>query len=100
MPIYEYRCKACGLEFERWQRISDTNPATCEACGSEDVARLVSMSSFHLKGSGWYVTDYKGKSPGNGAATEANAKAETPATKTESSTPAAKPSESKAATAD
>ena len=59
MPIYEYRCNACGSEYESFQRITDDTNAPCEACNSGDVGRLVSMSSFHLKGSGWYVTDYK-----------------------------------------
>ncbi len=61
MPIYEYRCNACGRDFELWRRITDDSLPACTACQSTDVHRQVSMSSFQLKGSGWYVTDYAGK---------------------------------------
>ena len=61
MPIYEYRCHACGAVYETLQSISDATIPPCETCGSEQTDRLVSLSSFQLKGSGWYVTDYKGK---------------------------------------
>jgi putative FmdB family regulatory protein len=61
MPIYEYLCNACGHEFEEWQKISDVPVRTCPSCGKRKVERLVSLSAFHLKGSGWYVTDYAGK---------------------------------------
>ncbi len=67
MPIYEYRCPSCGAEFERFQKISDDSRPSCEVCGAEHVDRLISASAFHLKGSGWYVTDYKGKNAGNKA---------------------------------
>jgi putative FmdB family regulatory protein len=62
MPIYEYRCKKCGKEFEVFQRISDPEIRKCKYCEGP-VYKLVSLSSFHLKGSGWYVTDYGGKKP-------------------------------------
>jgi len=65
MPIYEYRCKSCGHEYEHFQRISDESKPACTACGGSDVHRLMSLSAFHLKGAGWYVTDYKGKNAGN-----------------------------------
>ncbi|MDD5306788.1 MAG: zinc ribbon domain-containing protein [Deltaproteobacteria bacterium] len=61
MPIYEYRCGACGHEFEIMQKMSDGPVRKCEACGKLKVKRLVSQTSFVLKGSGWYVTDYAGK---------------------------------------
>jgi len=66
MPIYEYVCNACGHEFEEWQKITDSPVKKCPACGKRKVERLVSLSAFHLKGSGWYVTDYGGKKPGRG----------------------------------
>ena len=62
MPIYEYRCTKCG-DFEQTQRISDPPLARCPKCRRK-VQRLISATSFQLKGSGWYVTDYarsKGK---------------------------------------
>lgn len=61
MPIYEYKCTAseCGKIDEHLMRFSDPDPAGCTKCGSP-VQKIVSQTSFALKGSGWYVTDYKG----------------------------------------
>jgi putative FmdB family regulatory protein len=64
MPIYEYVCNSCGYEFEEWQKITDAPVLKCPSCGKRKVERLVSLSAFHLKGSGWYVTDYAGKKTG------------------------------------
>jgi len=58
MPTYEYQCLTCTEEFEVEQRITDPARAQCPSCGSWDTRRLISHSSFVLKGSGWYVTDY------------------------------------------
>lgn len=60
MPIYEYKCKKCGKEFEIFQGITDQPVQTCPSCGGS-VSKLMSLSTFHLKGSGWYATDYGGK---------------------------------------
>ena len=60
MPIYEYRCKKCGKDFEVFQKISDPAANTCKFCKGP-AHRLISLSAFHLKGTGWYVTDYGGK---------------------------------------
>ena len=57
MPIYEYRCQDCHHEFERMQKFSDPPVAACPTC-TGSVQKLISRSAFHLKGSGWYVTDY------------------------------------------
>jgi putative FmdB family regulatory protein len=80
MPIYEYKCKNCGV-FEVTQRITETPLTTCPTCEG-DVSRLISLTSFVLKGSGWYVTDYarNGKS-GESASKDAgtNDSDETPA---------------------
>ena len=59
MPIYEYRCENCGT-FEATQRITDKPLRRCPTCKGK-VTKLISTTSFHLKGSGWYVTDYAGK---------------------------------------
>ena len=59
MPIYEYRCRKCG-EFEVTQRITDSALTRCPTCRGK-VTKLISNTSFHLKGSGWYVTDYARK---------------------------------------
>jgi len=57
MPIYEYRCQECHHEFEKMQKFSDPPVAACPTCAGS-VQKLISRSAFHLKGSGWYVTDY------------------------------------------
>lgn len=108
MPTYEYKCDGCGEEFEKEQRITEPAGAECTACGSSDTHRLISLSSFVLKGSGWYVTDYgrkggngsngsKGhKTKGNGKSADSSGKSETPSeTKSDSGSKTA--SESKEA---
>lgn len=63
MPIYEYQCRDCGKVEEVFQKVSDPACTTCSQCeGTLD--KLISQSSFHLKGSGWYVTDYGGSKKG------------------------------------
>jgi putative FmdB family regulatory protein len=62
MPIYEYRCGSCGLEKEFLQKISDAPIAACPSCGQSTMTKLISAAGFHLKGSGWYATDFKGGS--------------------------------------
>jgi putative FmdB family regulatory protein len=64
MPIYEYRCEKCG-DFEEMQRITDPPLARCPKCRAK-IRRLISSTSFQLKGSGWYVTDYA-RSGANGS---------------------------------
>jgi putative FmdB family regulatory protein len=61
MPIYEYKCTKCRHEFQAMQKFSDAPVLQCPTCGSP-VKKLISRSSFHLKGSGWYLTDYAKKS--------------------------------------
>jgi putative FmdB family regulatory protein len=61
MPIYEYQCESCNRRFEVMQRMTEPLLATCEKCGGH-VRRLISQTSFVLKGSGWYVTDYPSES--------------------------------------
>ncbi len=69
MPIYEYKCQKCGRQFEAFQGITDPELKSCKFCKGK-VQKMVSLSSFSLKGSGWYVTDYKGKKPGVAARKE------------------------------
>ena len=61
MPIYEYECTECGNIEEAVQKMSDAPLTTCAACSGK-LTKLISQSSFHLKGGGWYVTDYANKS--------------------------------------
>jgi putative FmdB family regulatory protein len=60
MPIYEYRCAACGFQNEYIQKVSDVLLTTCPQCGKETFKKLLSAAGFQLKGSGWYATDFKG----------------------------------------
>ncbi len=62
MPIYEYECEGCHKVFEVTQKMSDPPLKKHADCGSKKVKKLISRSSFQLKGSGWYVTDYANKS--------------------------------------
>lgn len=75
MPIYEYQCSKCGI-FEATQRIIDKPLAKCPTCKSK-VKKLISNTSFQLKGTGWYITDYarKGKT-GDGKAESAEGKSD------------------------
>jgi putative FmdB family regulatory protein len=60
MPIYEYRCAACGHHLEALQKMSEAPLRKCPDCGKSQLRRLVSAPQFRLKGSGWYETDFKG----------------------------------------
>lgn len=85
MPIYEYRCKKCG-QFEVMQRITESPLARCPTCRTK-VTKLISSTSFQLKGSGWYITDYGRKDgKGKGMSTTTEAKSETKAAGESSST--------------
>ncbi|MBV8032313.1 MAG: zinc ribbon domain-containing protein [Betaproteobacteria bacterium] len=89
MPIYEYRCEACGHQEEHLQKASEAPLAACPSCGKAAYKKLLSAAGFQLKGSGWYATDFKsgGKKP---AEKPGEAKTEsTPDTKTGGSTESA-----------
>lgn len=58
MPIYEYRCDSCDHEFEKFLRGGEEEPSNCPECSEPSISRLISNTSFKLKGSGWYETDY------------------------------------------
>ena len=66
MPIYEYECKACGLFFEELQGFNDKPIKKCPECKKNKVEKLISLSAFHLQGSGWYETDYGKKKVSSG----------------------------------
>src|ERR671925_84469 len=76
MPLYEYACRACGHPLEARQKISDPPLSTCPKCKAEALERLVSKSSFALKGSGWYADGY-GAGSGSSASSGTESKSET-----------------------
>jgi putative FmdB family regulatory protein len=74
MPIYEYACAACGHQFEEWQKMSDKPVKNCPKCKARNkVDKLISQTSFKLKGGGWYSDLYAGPKP-NGAKDQGSSK--------------------------
>lgn len=67
MPIYAYRCESCGHAMDVLRKVSDPTLTTCPACGAEALRKQVTAAGFQLKGSGWYVTDFRGGSPAGAA---------------------------------
>ncbi len=63
MPIYEYRCKKCGYEFELIQKFTDPQTVKCPKCGGEAVRVLSSRVAFNFKGEGFYENDYNKSDP-------------------------------------
>ena len=88
MPIYAYRCEACGLVKDVLQSISAVPLTDCESCGKPEFRKQVTAAGFQLKGSGWYVTDFRnGATPAAKAEPGATDAAAAPAT--DATTPAA-----------
>jgi putative FmdB family regulatory protein len=89
MPVYEYKCGKCGT-FEATQRITDKSLTRCPTCKGK-VKKLISSTSFQLKGTGWYVTDYARKDKGTSEKTSSpkDEKAASTETKSDGKTPAA-----------
>src|SRR5688500_1085986 len=85
MPIYEYRCEACGHQEEFLQKVSEPPLTECPVCRKPTFNKLLSAAGFQLKGSGWYATDFRNKSKPAEKKTEAKTDAK----------PEAKPAESK-----
>ena len=105
MPIYEYRCAACGHQDDHLQKVSEAPLSKCPACGKKKYQKQLTAAGFQLKGSGWYASDFKGggKKPDEAkpeakaeAKTETKAEAKTE-TKTEAK-PETKPEKKKPAT--
>lgn len=95
MPIYEYLCESCETLTERMQKIGDPAPSKCPECGSRKIAKLVSRTTFQLKGGGWYSDLYAsprkdGERRGTHASREPGAEAASPAPPADAK-PAAKP---------
>ncbi|MGV2291068.1 FmdB family zinc ribbon protein [Trinickia sp. YCB016] len=77
MPIYAYRCESCGFEKDVLQKMSDAPLTQCPECSKDTFRKQVTAAGFQLKGSGWYVTDFRGGSNGAGAKAGAAASAAT-----------------------
>jgi putative FmdB family regulatory protein len=89
MPIYAYRCDECGFAKDVLQKIADPVLTVCPNCGKSSFKKQVTAAGFQLKGTGWYVTDFRGgNTPATGAAPAAPAEGGAPAAK---ETPAAAP---------
>jgi putative FmdB family regulatory protein len=67
MPIYAYRCESCGFGKDVLQKISDPQLTQCPECGKDTFRKQVTAAGFQLKGSGWYVTDFRGGNGGKSA---------------------------------
>lgn len=96
MPIYAYRCAECGFAKDVLQKMSDAPLSDCPSCGKPSFQKQVTAAGFQLKGSGWYVTDFRG---GSGASTGSSAAATAPADAAKSATAEAAPASSAASTA-
>jgi putative FmdB family regulatory protein len=99
MPVYEYACEKCGHEFEASQRITDEPIKTCPKCKARKVKRLISQTSFVLKGGGWYSDLYSSGGKDKGGDKDKSEKsssdaAATSTTETKSDAPATKPKDS------
>ena len=88
MPIYAYRCAACGHAKDVLQKLSDPLLTTCPSCGAESFSKQLTAAGFQLKGSGWYATDFKG---GGAPAAKPDGGSDKPADKTDK--PADKPAD-------
>jgi len=84
MPIYAYKCDACGHAKDVLQKVSDAPLSQCPACGADAFHKQLTAAGFQLKGSGWYATDFKGSASGASAAAGAGAATTTEAASTES----------------
>ncbi|BCO28515.1 type I antifreeze protein [Rhodoferax lithotrophicus] len=93
MPIYAYKCNACGFAKDVLQKMSDPVLTACPECGQETFSKQLTAAGFQLKGSGWYATDFKG----GGAGTSAPATAAASTTESSSSTPDVSSSKTEAA---
>jgi len=94
VPIYAYKCSACGFQKDALQKMSDPKLTHCDACGQETLVKQVTAAGFQLKGSGWYVTDFRGggktSEPATSPTTDA-APAPAPAAAPAAAAPAAAP---------
>lgn len=90
MPIYAYRCEACGFAKDVLQKVSDAPLTECLSCGKSTFKKQLTAAGFQLKGTGWYATDFRGGAgtTAPAVATDAGAAASAPSSSTASTTPA------------
>ena len=90
MPLYEYKCTACGQYCEKLEKVDAKHSTDCPYCQQPKLERQVSAAAFHLKGSGWYVTDFRDKdnkkSDNKNGSSKDSAKTQPEATKTDTAT--------------
>ncbi|MDP5009296.1 MAG: zinc ribbon domain-containing protein [Glaciimonas sp.] len=101
MPIYAYRCEACGFAKDALQKMSDEPLTACPSCHKESFKKQVTAAGFQLKGSGWYVTDFRGGEKASGttaASSEASGAAGNTADSTSAATATNTPTTAAAAT--
>jgi putative FmdB family regulatory protein len=88
MPIYEYECQACGHRFEEWQKMADEPIRVCPKCTVPKVEKLISHTSFQLKGGGWYSDLYSSAKPSSGSSEPSSSSSSGSSTGGASTTPA------------
>jgi putative FmdB family regulatory protein len=92
MPIYAYKCESCGVRQDVLQKISDPVLSTCPSCGAPSFVKQVTAAGFQLKGSGWYVTDFRGGAAAAGDKADKTGTSDKPETAEKAETkPAAAP---------
>jgi putative FmdB family regulatory protein len=77
MPIYEYRCSSCGFQKEYLQKVTAPLMTVCPECGKQTFSKMLTAAGFHLKGSGWYATDFRNSGAKPAAKTEGKDAAKT-----------------------
>ena len=92
MPIYEYECQACGHRFEEWQKMADEPIKVCPKCTAPKVEKLISHTSFQLKGGGWYSDLYSSAKPSSGSS-ESSSSSSSGSSSGGTSTPPSSPSD-------
>ncbi len=108
MPIYAYKCESCGFAKDVLQKMSDAPLSECPSCGAATFRKQLTAAGFQLKGSGWYVTDFRGDNtgpagksddkPADSGASKTKSGGDAPAAKSTSAAPAAEPVSKKTAT--
>ena len=98
MPIYAYKCSACGFAKDQLQKMSDPPLSDCPSCGKPSYTKQLTAAGFQLKGSGWYATDFKGGGSTSPASTDSTDSTDSTTTATPDAAPPAKSADTPAAT--